>query len=101
MTTKPSLTPDEAKAETIAEIEAILHEHSGGLKMTALVVELLPRMWKANGKITPPNADADDLIEELVKEMPNVHILEYDWDMENKQGKGHIRAKQFVYTNYE
>lgn len=79
-------------------VRKVLHDHSGGIKMTGLIVEL-----SSNEKIrNDPNIDlrevfASDNFDILLEGMHDVGVVEYSWDMSGK-GDGPYRSKQFVYS---
>ena len=64
-------------------IRNIVNEHSGGVKFTELIVEIVSKKYL---DIKNP-----DEIEKVIREMEDVKILDYTW-------KSMDRAKMFVYT---
>ncbi len=77
-------------------IKQILHENSGGMKMTALVAEFTSRFIEDKIDMTgdlPPNfaEDFEKWVETL--QPHHIHVLEYDQDMGTMW-----RSKSFVYT---
>jgi len=64
-------------------IRNIVNEHSGGVKFTELIVEIVSKKYL---DIKNP-----DEIEKVIREMEDVKILDYTW-------KSIDRAKMFVYT---
>ena len=77
----------------------ILHANSGGMKMTALVADLVAKFHD------DVNMDISDLItsgclDVILEHSPSIRVHEYDWDMESGNGMGRIRSKQFVCTKF-
>tara|TARA_B100001778_G_scaffold330827_1_gene333972 strand:- start:3567 stop:3884 length:318 start_codon:yes stop_codon:yes gene_type:complete len=77
----------------------ILHANSGGMKMTALVAELVARFH------SDTDMDISDLItsgclDVILEHSACIKVHEYDWDMESSNGTGRIRSKQFVCTKF-
>jgi hypothetical protein len=70
------------------KIEKILDDHSGGIKFTELLGELIQIMYE-NEYIVPE--DLPEKLEKLIREDTNFKILDYTWKSMNK-------AKMFVYT---
>ena len=81
------------------EIFLILQEKSGGVKMTELIVKITHKFQK------DPNIKIFKIIESgkfdsILENIPNIKVYDYDWDMENGDGTGFIRNKQFVCTKF-
>jgi hypothetical protein len=84
----------------------ILGDNSGGMKLTALVAEVLSVLHAKNREL-PPNF-AEDFETLLASMQPyNIHLLDYQWDMNSGgvasaagMGTGPIRSKTFVYTKF-
>ena len=66
-------------------VREILEMHSGGIKFTELITEIV-----AYNYFRPGEMDADE-IEKAVREMEGVKVLDYVWKSLN-------RSKMFVYT---
>lgn len=67
-------------------VRRILDEHSGGIKFTELIVDLITYRHLESNEVDP------DEIEEVIRwGMEDVNILDYVWKSMN-------RAKMFVYT---
>lgn len=84
----------ETKEELKKEIARIVKDHSGGLKMMELIPELVSTIF-TQPKYKDERILTKELIQEienLINEIPNIFILEYDYDM-----SGTMRAKEFVY----
>lgn len=88
------------KARLPGIVRQILADNSGGIKLTALVAEVLQNLYQANETIHEPGLFADQF-ELLLEEMKpyNIFVLDYSWDMSGK-GTGPVRAKSFVYTKF-
>jgi hypothetical protein len=65
------------------DIEDIVTSHSGGLKLTELIPELITKRKNLKIKI--------ETIIEVIDSSPNLRILEYTWRTNN-------RTKYFIYT---
>lgn len=76
-------------------IKKILHAHSGGMKITELVVDLVSAIKEVSDSIETKNLAQE--LDILLAEMPGIGILEYRWDMSG-DGSGPFRGKSFVYT---
>jgi hypothetical protein len=66
------------------DIENIVHEHSGGIKLTALVTELIKQKHHRVCGI-------EEEIMQAIHTNENLMILDYTWRSNN-------RVKSFVYT---
>lgn len=67
------------------DIKRIVHEHSGGMKFTELVSEMISLK---QGRIDP------DVLLGTVEAMDDVEVLRYSWHMTGEMS----REKIFVYT---
>lgn len=74
--------------KTISIIEKIVNDHSGGIKFTELITEL---MIKFNEEKLDINEIEPDKIEKIIESMMSVKILEYTFKDLN-------RSKMFIYT---
>ena len=63
----------------------IIEDHSGGVKFIELIADMV-----ADKYLGPEEVDPDE-IENVIREMEDVKILDYVWKSMN-------RAKMFVYT---
>jgi hypothetical protein len=78
----------------------ILHENSGGIKGLVLYGQL-SALFAKDEEINMLALLESDELDQLVSSVPNVTVIQYDWDMERKSGKGQIREKTFVCTQYQ
>ncbi|MBD3351725.1 MAG: hypothetical protein GF364_09595 [Candidatus Lokiarchaeota archaeon] len=82
----PGSCKDKNYKEIKHKIMNIVNAHSGGLKM----VELIPEI---NHSFDYQERITSDIVEQAISEMPNYHVLEYEWKMSEDLSRG----KQFVY----
>lgn len=78
------------RQQLIDSIKRILHNHSGGIKFTELVAEILCE-YKGEMPCQGPE-ELEDIIHHMEDE--GVSTLHYTWHM----NKDNARAKLFVYT---
>jgi|APFre7841882654_1041346.scaffolds.fasta_scaffold178741_1 hypothetical protein len=73
----------------------IVDEHSGGMKFTELLVEVLHQLLSENNKLKTKKkpVPTPELLLYLCKRHSQLKVLEYSWIM----GKNLTRAKWFVY----
>ena len=73
------------REQLLIDLKAILHDFSGGIKFTELLVEL-------NKRYRMESLDPD-FIESTIRDCSELGLLEYGWDMGSV-----IRTKMFVFT---